>query len=243
MSEPENDSRVISPPPHPAAATYLVRGHVFTAEEVVRHLTPFLTPERAARIGRVVASRTRSVVPVLEGLYDRGNVSAVIRSAEALGYQEAHVIDTSPHFKQARRVTQGAEKWVDVREWGETRACVEALRGAGYRICVAHLGGECTLRELDAGVKTALVFGNEHAGPSAEMLALADARFEVPMSGFVESFNISVAAALCLYDFRERRAALPGGHGDLGAEDRMELTAAFYLRGIEHAEQILTRFC
>jgi tRNA (guanosine-2'-O-)-methyltransferase len=224
-----------------AGPVFSLGGVDYTAAQVVAGLAPCLSAERQARIAAVAAARTRTIVPVAEGLYDRGNVSAVVRSAEGLGYQAVHVIDNSKHFKEARRVTQGAEKWTDIFEWQDTAPCVAALRAQGYRIAVAHLHDAVPLRELDATVPTALVFGNEHAGPSPEMLAAADLRVIVPMSGFTQSFNISVAAAICLYGLREQRIAQLGQQGDLSAAEQLELTAAFYLRSVPHAEDILAR--
>ena len=224
-----------------AAPSYLLDGATFSAAEVIAGLAPCLSDARRARMAAVAAGRTRSIVPVAEGLYDRGNVSAVVRSAEGLGYQTVHVIDTSPHFKEAKRVTQGAEKWTDIFEWKATAPCIAQLRAQGYRIAVAHLEDAMPLREVDATVPTALVFGNEHAGPSGELLAAADFRVVVPMSGFTESFNISVAAALCLYALREQRIAHLGQHGDLTEAAQQELLAAFYLRSVPHAGEILAR--
>lgn len=224
-----------------AGPVFDLDGSVYTAAQVVQGLAPCLTDERRARMAAIAADRTRAIVPVVEGLYDRGNISAVIRSAEGLGYQAVHVIDNSKHFKEARRVTQGAEKWTDIIEWPDTAPCVAELRRQGYQIAVAHLEDAMPLRDLDPTTPTAIVFGNEHAGPSKEMLAAADARVIVPMSGFTQSFNISVAAAICLYGLREQRIARLGRHGDLTPQQQLELTAAFYLRSVPHAGDILAR--
>ena len=88
-----------------------------TAAQIQSILEPHITAERQEGIRRVIAERCGSVLPVLEGLYDRGNASAVLRSAEALGFQEVHLIESSAKFKKANRVTQGAEKWLDVVRW------------------------------------------------------------------------------------------------------------------------------
>ena len=228
---------IFDPQAFPAAANYVVGDRSYTAREVIDGLAGSITPERVARIAAVVAERTRAIVPVLEGLYDRGNVSAVIRSAESLGYQSVHVIDSSPHFMNAKRVSQGAEKWVDVHEWQETAPCIENLRAAGYRIAVAHLDANAVpLRDVDATIPTALVFGGEHAGPSDALLAVADFCVVAPMSGFTQSFNISVAAAIMLYELRERRISQLGKHGDLSATEQEQLTAAYCLRSSPKAE-------
>lgn len=232
---------IFDPQEFRAGPLFTIGRRTYTARMVIDALSPCLTEARLARIAAVAAGRTRTIVPVTEGLYDRGNVSAVVRSAEALGYQCVHVIDNAKHYKEARRVTQGAEKWVDVLEWPDTGPCLAALKAQGYRLAVAHLEGAVPLRELDPAAKTALLLGNEHAGPSAEALAAADVRVVIPMSGFTQSFNISVAAALCLYALRERREAVFGAHGDLSATEQEELVAAFCLRSVPCAAEILAR--
>jgi len=233
---------IFDPQIYPAASTYVVGAQTLTAREVIDGLSDSISPERMARMAAVAADRTRCIVPVLEGLYDRGNVSAVVRSAEGLGYQNVHVIDSSPHFMNARRVSQGAEKWVELHEWQETEPCIAQLRAGGYRIAVAHLDANAVpLREVDPTIPTALVFGNEHAGPSEALLAVADMCIVAPMSGFTQSFNISVAAAIMLHDLRERRIALRGQHGDLSAAEQEELIAAYCLRSSPKAEVWLTR--
>lgn len=233
---------IFDPQVYPAASHYTLDGHQYTAREVIDGLATRITPERMARIAAVASDRTRCIVPVLEGLYDRGNVSAVVRSAEGLGYLGVHIIDSSPRFMNARRVSQGAEKWVELREWQETAPCIAHLRATGYRIAVAHLDDQAVpLREVDPTVPTALVFGSEHAGPSAALLATCDLRVVAPMSGFTQSFNISVAAAIMLHDMRERRIARLGKHGDLSADEQEALMAAYCLRSTPKAEAWLAR--
>ena len=178
-------SRFIHPEP------FEIGGHQYAAAEIIDGLTPYLTPERRKKIERVVAERTYSVVPVLEGLYDRGNVSAVLRSAEALGYQAVHIIELSEKFKKAKRVTQGAEKWLDIRTWERTSDCLKHLRACGYRILAAHVEDAQPITEISFAEPTALFFGNEHGGLTAEVLQDADAHVVVPMAGFTRSYNIS----------------------------------------------------
>lgn len=223
----------------PHTEPIVVRGHAFTAAEVIRRLRPFLSPARCARIEAVLAERTCTVTPVLDGLYDRGNVSAVLRSAEALGFQSVHVIDSSESFKEAKRVTQGAEKWLDVEVWGAAAAAADALHARGYRILAAHLEGARPIESFCFDQPTAIVFGNEHEGVSPAMLDHADSRLMIPMAGFTRSFNISVAAALCLYHVHSERRARLGANGDLPAETRRVLTARYYLRSLPHGESIL----
>lgn len=211
----------------------------YPVDAILRVLGPLLTDSRKAKIEAVIEARTCTVVPVLEGLYDRGNVSAVLRSAEALGYENVHVIESSEHFKQANRVTQGAEKWLDVLTWPDTPSCVQHLQTQGYRVLATCFEEATPLPEIDFTVPTALVFGNEKEGVSPELLEMADGRAVLPMIGFSQSFNISVAAALCLYHIQQDRIRRQGYHGDLESEEKRRLRAAYYHRSVPLAARIL----
>ena len=225
----------------PKTAGFTVQGESFSADEVIAVLAPFVSVERRARIEEVVGGRTVSVVPVLEGLHDRGNASAVLRSAEAMGLQQVHVIELLNKFKKANRVTQGAEKWLDIARWETTRACVEHLKAAGYRIVATAMEDSHPIDEVAFDKPTALVFGNEHEGVTSEMFALSDERVRIPMGGFTRSFNISVAAALAFYHIRQDRIRRLGRHGDLMPDQRTRLTASYYMRSVGNAEQVLLR--
>ncbi|MFQ5572439.1 MAG: TrmH family RNA methyltransferase, partial [Rhodothermales bacterium] len=174
-------------------------------------------------------------------------VSAVMRTAEALGFQAFHVItheeqEDGVRYKSSERVTQGAEKWLDVWQWPTPEACVSRLKTQGYRVVATHLDARARpIDEIDFTQKTALVFGNERDGISPELLALADASCIVPMAGFTQSFNISVAAALCLYHARRDRLARRGCHGDLTEAQREALRALFYLKSVRQARAIMAR--
>ena len=224
----------------PYTEPFLVEDEAFTAEEILTLLDPYLSGERRQRIGEVIAERSYTVIPVMETLYDRGNVSAVVRSAEALGYQSVHIVDDSENFKHANRVTQGAEKWIDICVWPDTMSCVKTLRAAGCRILATHFEDATPIDEIAFDQPAALFFGNEKSGVSKTLLDVADERVIIPMPGFVRSFNISVAAALCLYHIRQDRIRRCGAAGDLDPETRRLLTASFYLRAVPNAERILT---
>lgn len=219
----------------------LIRGRSFTAQQVREKLSSMITPERQARIASVVAGRTYTVVSVLEDIYDRGNISAVMRSSEAMGFQAVHVIEKHERFKAANRVTQGADKWLDVHKWKQTEACFRALKQQGYHICVTSLDASTPIDELRFDEPCAIVLGNEKDGVSPEALALADARIRIPMHGFVQSFNISVAGALIFYHIYQWRKHHLGANGDLTPDDRIILEAIFYLRSVTNAEEILER--
>ena len=219
-----------------------VQGRPLDPAFVIRTLSEFVTEERRQRIDAVLAARTRTVVPVVEGIVNMGNVSAVMRTAEALGYQDLHVITGTTQFKDSRRTSIGAEKWLDVYHWENSAACAERLREAGHRIIATHVDASArAIEEFDFTEPTAIVLGNELEGVSPEMLEAADYRCFLPMTGFVESYNISVAAAIALYHAYRDRLHRLGRHGDLSKEEQEELRAAFYLRSVRGGEAILRR--
>lgn len=209
-------------------------------EDVIRVLSPVLSEDRRTRIEQVVGQRTRTITTVIEGSVNTGNVSAVMRTAEALGFQHFHVITAENPYKHSVRTTQGAQKWLDVFVWEKASSCVQRLKKEGYEIVVTHLDSEAQqLNTLDYTQKTAFVFGNELNGVSHEMLSLSDRTVVIPSTGFVRSFNISVAAAIVLHTAFEERVRSLGSSGDLSQEEQQRLTAEFYIRAVAHAENIL----
>lgn len=215
-----------------------VEGHSLTANEVIDHLGQWLTDERKRKISSVVQHRTYSVCTVLDGIYDRGNTSAVIRSAEALGFQAMHVIETQEHFKEANRVTQGTDKWLDIERWGQPRPCLDQLRNQGYRLVATDLDADASLTDLSFDEPTALIFGNEKDGISETTREMADQRVIIPMVGFAQSFNISVSAALGLWQAFQIRGG-EAGQGDLTDRELRVLRARYYLKSLNRPGELV----
>lgn len=203
------------------------------ADEIVRRLSPLVTPQRLARMDAVIARRTRSLVPVLEDLADPHNGAAVMRSADAFGCHEVHVIEQRHPFAVSHRVTRGTHRWLELIKHESTEACVESLRTRGYRVYVASMEGGTSPEALAAIERVAVVFGNEHKGPSPAMRSAADGTYAIPMVGFVESLNVSVASAITLY------VAARGRHGDLDDDAKMEIRARFLMATVRDAERVL----
>jgi tRNA (guanosine-2'-O-)-methyltransferase len=200
----------------------------------------FLLPERRARIDAVVASRTRTLTVVMEAFCDPQNVNAVLRTCEAFGVQEVHAVEgPMKPWDRNKKISQNADKWLDVRRWRSTAECLARLRGDGFAVYATHLGdGAVPLEGLPFAGKVALVFGNERRGVSEEALALADARYAIPMLGFVQSLNVSVAAAISLAKAVERRQAERGRHGDLSEADAAALRDRFYVLAVKQRARI-----
>lgn len=174
-----------------------------SVDAIIERLSPVLTEHRRENLERVIASRSFHLVTVLENIYDRGNISAVMRSADAFGFLQMHLVDKpDAKFKAANRVSKGTEKWLDVHLHSTPDSAVSALKARGYQIYATDLDTDITIETLDFSKPTAIVLGNEKEGVSKEMLAQVDGKFRIPMYGFAQSFNISVAGALILYHAR-----------------------------------------
>lgn len=179
------------------------------------------TPERLARMRAVLDQRTARVLPVFENLNHRHNISAVLRTCEALGMQRVHLVDTARAFELNREVTQGSHEWLDIETWPDTASCLDALAARGYVFAATTLRGETTVPDsLPLDRPLAVLFGNELAGLSEAALARCVYRVRVPMHGFVESFNVSVAAALVFSRLLERLRAGEGGAWRLPPRER-----------------------
>jgi tRNA (guanosine-2'-O-)-methyltransferase len=200
----------------------------------------FLLPERRERIDRAVEGRTRSLTVVLEAFCDPQNVNAVLRTCDAFGVQEIHVVEgPMKPFDRNKKISQNADKWLDVVRWKSTADCLGHLKSRGFSVYATRLGpGSQALGELSFAGKVALVLGNESRGVSGEALALADRTYAIPMRGFVQSLNVSVAAALSLYLAVERREAERGRHGDLSPDEAEALRRRFYVQAVKQRARI-----
>ncbi len=199
-----------------------------------------LLPERRARIDRVVAQRTRTLTVVMEALCDPQNVNAVLRTCDAFGVQEVHVVEgPMKAYDRNKKISQNADKWLEVVRWRTAAECFHALRGEGFALYATHLGpGSCELGALSFAGKVALVFGNEQRGVTPEAVRLADATYALAMRGFVQSFNVSVAAALSLEGAVRLREAQRGRHGDLEPAEAERLRERFYTLAVRQRARI-----
>ena len=215
----------------------------FSEDQIIEALEPLLTDERKVRIHKVLNERTFDFIPVMERIYDRGNVSAVMRSAESFGFLRCHLIESeNAKFKAANRVTKGADKWMDVQVYRTPEESVRALKSSGVKIYSTHLSQKSEdLRDIDFSQPSAIVFGNEKDGVSEEMLSLSDGNVLIPMVGFSQSFNISVAAALtCFHVFMNRKSQL-GKSGNLSSEQNQSVRANYMLRCFDRPGAVLKK--
>lgn len=170
------------------------------------------TERRQARIRSVLARRQPDLTVVLENVHDPHNVSAILRSCDGVGVLRAHAVYTMeepPAGAFARQTSASAANWVEVERHDSLAECFTRLRAEGFSILVTSIGPDSRpLYDWDLRQPVALVLGNEMRGVSTEARDTADGALQIPMAGMVESLNVSVACAVCLYEaFRQRAAA------------------------------------
>ena len=177
-------------------------------EALIDHFLKFITDERKALFKELIQKRTTYLTIVLENIYQPLNASAVLRSCDCFGIQDVHVIENYNEFKPDREVAMGASNWLTVYRYDKnknnTLDCIQSLKNKGYRIiATSPHNSQTDLINFDLSKgKTALFFGAEVEGLSELVLENADEHLYIPMYGFTESFNLSVSAAICLYEMR-----------------------------------------
>lgn len=192
------------------------------------------TPERVEKLRAVVDKRQPSLSIVLENVHDPHNVSAVLRSCDATGVLDVHLVYTGKQkFPDlGERSSASARKWVGQRHHRSIEECYSALHNEGKRIYATHLGDNAvSLYDVDFTQPIAIVFGNEHAGVTEEAVRLADGNMRIPQAGIVQSLNISVACAVTLFEaFRQRLQAGMFDSPQFSAEERNRLLCEWLMR-------------
>ncbi|MFQ5797883.1 MAG: TrmH family RNA methyltransferase [Bacteroidota bacterium] len=162
---------------------------------------------RLVKLRCVLEHRQPDLTVVIENIHDPHNVSAILRSADAVGVCQVQLVYTREKFARlGRKSSASAQKWVGRRKFTCIEECYAALRNEGYNIYATHIGDMSgSVYELNLTEKVALVFGNEHRGVSEAAVKLADAPFMIPMRGMIQSLNVSVACAVSLYEAMRQR--------------------------------------
>jgi len=174
-----------------------------------------MTPERSQRLTAVLNKRQPDLTVLLENVFDPHNISAVMRTCDAVGIQDIYILNTKipPHKKWGAKSSSSAAKWLTIHQFTNAEECFAEIRKHFKKIYTTHLSSDAVdLHELNLTEPVCLVFGNEHGGISEEIIAMADGNFIIPQVGIIKSLNISVACAVCLYEaYRQKNEA---GHYD-----------------------------
>lgn len=172
-------------------------------------LSNIVTDKRKETFDKVLDQRTRHFTVILEDLYQKHNTSAVVRSCDIFGIQDVHIIENKYKSYMSNQVGKGSQKWLDFHRYREkqinTQDCIDAIKSKGYQlIATTPHNDSCVLHEFDITKKSAFVFGVEKEGVSDTMMEQADGYLKIPMVGFTESLNVSVAAAIVLQSVTSR---------------------------------------
>jgi tRNA (guanosine-2'-O-)-methyltransferase len=176
---------------------------------LTEYLEGFVGERRLGKLKEVLNKRTNHLTIVLEDVYQTHNFSAVLRSADIFGIQSINFIENRNKYKISEDVAMGSTQWLNLNRYqhheNNTKACLNDLKAKGYTIVATSLHqNSISLHQLDMSRPTALVFGTELTGITKDVEEMADEFVTLPMYGFTESFNISVCAALCMYELRGR---------------------------------------
>lgn len=210
--------------------------------QLLEYLEDFISEERKARFTSILDQRTKMITVAVEDVFQLHNTSAVIRSCESFGVQEAHVIENRFGKRLDKNIAMGAQRWVDIRRHARISDCVSVLKKEGYRIIATTPHNDsCQLADFEIEGKTAFLFGTEKEGLSDEAMSLSDGFLKIPMLGFTESLNISVSAALILYEMTQKLRKSEVSWA-LSEEEKQEKRLDWTKKSIKSIAAILERY-
>jgi len=211
-------------------------------EQLLAYLEEIITPERKERFIEILEERTKYITVAVEDVFQVHNASAVVRSCEVFGVQEAHLITQKYGDQLDKEIAMGAQQWVDVHRYSSTNDCIKKLKEKGYKIIATTPHNDsCLLDDFKINDKVALFFGTEKLGLSEEVIQQADGYLKIPMNGFTESLNISVSAAIILQALttKLRKSSIAW---ELTADEKREKQLDWSKKSIKSIDAILKRY-
>ncbi|NJB71999.1 tRNA (guanosine-2'-O-)-methyltransferase [Saonia flava] len=209
---------------------------------LLTYLEEIISPERKQRFLEILEERTNYITVAIEDVFQMHNASAVIRSCDAFGIQQAHIIERRNSQVLDKNIAMGAQQWVDVQRHSNTDECIQNLRYKGYKIIATTPHNDsCLLNNFKINGKTALFFGTERDGLSKEVLEKADGFLKIPMTGFSESLNISVSVAIILQALTAQLKKANNNWG-LTESEKLEKRLDWSKKSIKSIDAILERY-
>ncbi len=215
-------------------------------KQLIKHLSDFITKERIELLNNNLKQRTNHLAIVLEDIFHSQNASAVLRTADCFGVQNIHIIENKNNYNTHPNISLGSGKWLTEtfynKKKNNTEDCLKNLKKDGYKIIATSPHKAKSIYDINIKKeKVALLFGTEQEGLSCLALEMADEKVKIPMYGFSESYNISVAAALCMQviisKIREHNIAW-----QLSEEEKDEVMLNWLRNSIKESELIEKRF-
>ena len=206
------------------------------------YLKQFLTEERLRKIEHFAPESSDFVLPVLEDVYQFRNAAAIVRSVEACGFHKVVALQEENNFEPNLKVTKGADTWVEVEKLPRNMDSFQKIKDRGYKIVVVSLENNAKmLPEYEITEPIALVFGTEMEGVSQEILDFADETLAIPMYGFTRSFNVSVAASICMYELKQKLMKSTIDY-KLNEEKLLKMKIRWAVNSIKSGKQILAKY-
>lgn len=203
------------------------------ASRIIEVLGDQLTDRRREKIEWMLERRLKNIQVAVETPYDLHNALAVVRTSEALGVYQNHIIGWKKKKRRGKGTMQGANAWSDTFHHRDIHSFAALMHEKGFLIAGAELNGQVSIEQLGAEKPICLILGNEKEGLSDEALGLCDVTYKIPMYGMTESYNLSVSAAISLYHHvQQKRKKLAPLKTDLSPEDYMREKAWCYIRSI-----------
>ena len=211
-------------------------------ESTYEYLQQFLTPERFQKIEHYSKESSDFVLPVMEDIYQFRNAAAIVRSVEACGFHKIVAMESENEFNPNLRVTKGAETWVEVEKMPHNLESLKEIKNRGYKILAVSPEKNATmLPDYELKEPVALVFGTEKEGVTEDILDYADETLAIPMYGFTRSFNVSVAAAICFYELKQKLIRSDLDY-KLSEEKLWKMKVRWAVNSIASGPQILAKY-
>lgn len=206
------------------------------------YIKQFLTDERLEKIEHFAPESSDFVLPVLEDVYQFRNAAAIVRSVESCGFHKVVALQEENNFEPNLRVTKGADTWVEVEKLPRNIASLQKIKDRGYKIVAVSLENNAKmLPEYEITEPIALVFGTEMEGVTQEILDFADETLAIPMYGFTRSFNVSVAASICMYELKQKLMKSSIDY-KLDEYKLMKMKIRWAVNSIKSGKQILEKY-
>lgn len=218
------------------------RGQTLDPSFVIEHFLPLVTKERKEKIERLLPHRTHHFIPILENIYDQGNINAVMRTCENFGLYEIHSIASERIKTKTTRITKGADKWVVTHQHPNINQCLKGLKSRGYQVGVTAMNAtSLPFTNIDFSKPTAIIIGNEKEGCSEEAMKESDFHCVIPTVGVTQSFNLSVAAGIILSYAFQQIQEISQAQKSLYLNERQQefLKAVYLLRSVGRYPYIL----
>ena len=215
---------------------------ILNPNSTYEYLQKFLTPERLQKIEHFAQESSDFVLPVMEDIYQFRNAAAIVRSVEACGFHKVVAMEKENFFEPNLKVTKGADTWVEVEKMPRTIESLQNIKNRGYKIvAVSAENNAKMLPDYKVDEPLALVFGTEWEGTTDELLDFADETLAIPMFGFTRSFNVSVAAAICMYELKQKLLKSNIDY-KLSEEKLLQMKIRWAVNSIQSGKEILEKY-